>query len=160
MSIFSKSRVVHREVIELNATPEQVREFITDPERILDYYPDPIDGGVIEAGSAIYCRGKSGVSLLEVVDSESTQDTLVIKVTTASKIDPPFTADKITAAALFSMIEDWQIEAMGQGTRLTKTWRDIDQPRLKFLPMRWMVRKGARAETPRLKAAWDAASKG
>ncbi len=34
---------VHREVMELRATPAQVREFIMTPERILDYYPAPLD---------------------------------------------------------------------------------------------------------------------
>ena len=157
--IFSKSSVVHREVIELDATPEQVREFIMNPARILDYYPGPIDGGVIEDGSAIYCRGKSGVSLLELIESQTNPEMVVVKVTTARNIDPPFTIEKINAAGFFTMIEDWEIEPMGQGTRLTKTWRDITQSRLKFLPMGWIVRRGARAETPKLKAAWDAAAR-
>jgi hypothetical protein len=61
------SRIVHREVIELQATCTQIREFIMTPERILDYYPSPIEGGTIESGSMIFCRGKAGTSLLEVV---------------------------------------------------------------------------------------------
>ena len=66
----SSSGIVHTEIIELQATPAQVREFIMTPQRILDYYPSPTEGGVIEPGLKIYCRGKAGVSLLETVPQE------------------------------------------------------------------------------------------
>jgi glyoxylase-like metal-dependent hydrolase (beta-lactamase superfamily II) len=36
--------IVHREVIELDASPAQVRRFIMTPQRILDYYPSPVHG--------------------------------------------------------------------------------------------------------------------
>lgn len=156
---FSRSAIVHREVIELEATPEQVREFIVTPERILDYYPGPIEGGIIEAGSAIYCRGKSGVSLLEIDHSASDDRVLVVKVSTASKLAPPYTAERIRSASFFTMIEDWELEPIERGTRLGKTWRDITQRKMKFLPMRWIVRRGAKAETTELKAAWERAAK-
>lgn len=149
---------MHRETIHLQADPETIRGFITTPDRILDYYPSPIDGGVIEPGSSIYCRGKSGVSLLEVDRSKSGDRHLVLDVTTSTPIDPPFTAERIKAASFFTMVEDWELEPAEPGTRLTKTWRDINQSRLKFLPMRFMVRRGARAETPKLRSAWDEAS--
>ena len=157
--IFSKSNTVHREVIDLEATPDRVRELIMIPERILVYYPQPIDGDVFEDGSAIYCRGNSGVSLLEVIDSESTPERVVVKVTTARSSDPPFTVGRIRGAGFLTMFEDWEIEPMRKGTRLGKTWRDITQTSLKFLPMKWMVRRGARAETRKIKSAWNAAAK-
>jgi hypothetical protein len=150
---------VHREVIPLLADPETVRDFIMTPDRILDYYPAPMGGGVIEPDSSIYCRGKSGVSLLEVDPSESDQRHLVIKVTTATPVEPPFTAERIKAAAFFTMLEDWELEPTEPGTRLTKTWRDIRKSRLRFLPMSFIVRKSARAETPKLRAAWDEAAR-
>jgi len=31
--------IVHRDVLQLDATPERVREFIQTPERIADYFP-------------------------------------------------------------------------------------------------------------------------
>lgn len=129
------------------------------PARILDYYPAPVDGGVIEPGSSIYCRGKSGVSLLEIDPSESTVSHLVVKVATATPIEPPFTTERIRAAAFFTMVEDWELEATEPGTRLAKTWRDIRKSRLRFLPMRFIVRRSARAESAKLRAAWDEAAR-
>ena len=38
---------VHREVMELEASPARVHEFVMTPERILDYYPAPLEGGVL-----------------------------------------------------------------------------------------------------------------
>ncbi len=155
---FSRPIIVHREVVPLLADPETVRDFIMTPDRILDYYPAAIDGGILEPGSSIYCRGKSGISLLEVDPSESDHRHLVVKVTTATALDPPFTAERIKAATFFTMVEDWELEPAEPGTRLTKTWRDIRKSRLRFLPMRFIVRRSARAETPKLRAAWDEAA--
>jgi hypothetical protein len=154
---FTRSNIVHQEVITLKASPKQVREFIMTPARILDYYPSAIDGGIIESGASFYCRGKAGVSLLEVIPSESTEQLLVLKVTTATNIKPPFTADRIKAATFFTMIEDWKLEPAGDGTQLTKTWRDISKKKLRFLPMGLIVRKSAKAESSVLQAAWDRA---
>lgn len=154
----SRSGIVHREVIELQATPEQVREFIMMPQRILDYYPSSIEGGVIQQGRKIYCRGKAGISLLEVVPEQSNEQLLVIKVTTASNIKPPFSEERIQAARFFTMYEDWQIERTAQGTRLTKTWRDIEKHKMKYLPMSRIVRRSAKEESPELKASWDRAA--
>ncbi|MEH6583400.1 MAG: hypothetical protein V7754_15795 [Halioglobus sp.] len=154
----SRSGIVHREVIELQARPEQVREFITTPERILDYYPSPIEGGVIEQGRKIYCLGKAGVSLLEVVPEQSNEQLLVIKVTTASNIKPPYSEERIYAARFFTMYEDWQMEKTTQGTRLTKTWRDIEKHKMKYLPMGLIVRRSAKAESNELRIAWDRAA--
>jgi hypothetical protein len=153
-----KSSIVHREVILLCAPPAQVKEFILTPERILDYYPSAIDCGVIEPGSSFFCRGKSGVSLLELDTSQSSERTVVLRVTTAMKLDPPFTAKKIKDATFFTMVEDWEVEPHELGSRLTKTWRDIKKKRLKYLPLRSIVKKSARAETKKLKLAWDRAA--
>lgn len=156
---FSKSSIVHTEIIELQATPAQVRKFIMTPERILDYYPSPIEGGVIESGTKIYCRGKAGVSLLETVSEESNEKLLVVKVTTATGIQPPFTESRIRSAQFFTMVEDWQLEETAQGTRLTKTWRNIEKHKMKYLPMKMIVRRSAKAESKELQAAWDRAAR-
>jgi hypothetical protein len=156
---FSNSSIVHTEIIELQATPAQVRQFIMTPQRILDYYPSPIEGGVIEPGRKIYCRGKSGVSLLEIVSEESSEKLLVVKVTTATGIKPPFTESRIKSAQFFTMVEDWQLEETVQGTRLTKTWRNIEKHKMKYLPMKMIVRRSAKAESKELQAAWDRAAR-
>jgi hypothetical protein len=156
---FSNSSVVHTEIIELQATPAQVREFIMTPQRILDYYPSPIEGGVIQAGCKIYCRGKAGVSLLETVPGECQKGLLVIKVTTATGLEPPFTENRIKSARFFSMVEDWRLEKIDRGTRLTKTWRNIEKYKMKYLPLKMIVRRSAKAESKELRAAWNRAAR-
>src|SRR4029078_12837369 len=89
---------VHREVMELRATPAQVREFVMTPERILDYYPAPLECGVFEAGRSIWSRGEMGVSILERGEAESSDDCVVVLVTTAVGLEPPYTPAGIKAA--------------------------------------------------------------
>src|SRR3954453_13202614 len=101
--------------MELRATPSEVLRFVMTPERILDYYPDPIEGGVFEGGRAMWCRGAIGVSMLERVDEESTEDRLVILVTTAVGLEPPYTPESIRAGATFTMVEDWAEAASMDG---------------------------------------------
>ncbi len=152
--------IAYQDVIELEAPPEKVREFIMTPERILDYYPGGIDGGVIEPGAAIYCRSKSGVSLLQVDQAASTPETLVVDVFSAGKLEPPYSVEKIREAAMFSMVEDWHLEPNGSGTRLTKTWRDIRKYKMRFLPMKMLVVKGAKSESAELREGWNRAAAG
>ncbi|MGI9294943.1 MAG: hypothetical protein ACR2PS_13235 [Pseudomonadales bacterium] len=154
----SKSPIVHREVLHLRASPAQVRQFIMTPERILDYYPSPIEGGVIEPGRSIFCRGKSGVSLLEIVAAESSEHHIVVRVTTATKVESPVTKARILDSAFFTMTEDWELEETDSGTTLTKTWRDINQKKWKLLPMRIIVRSSAKGESKKLVAAWNNAA--
>lgn len=155
---FSNSSIVHTEIIELQVAPAQVREYIMTPQRILDYYPSPIEGGVIESRCKIYCRGKAGVSLLEIVPEESSELLFVVKVTTATGLKPPFTESRIKSAQFFTMIEDWQLQETTQGTRLTKTWRDIEKYKMKYLPLKMIVRRSAKAESRELQLAWDRAA--
>ena len=144
--------------MELRATPEQVRSFITTPERILDYYPGGLEGGELVPGQAIYCLARTGVSLLEVDTAQSRSDTVVVAVYTARKLKAPYTVERIKRAAFFRMVEDWQIEPSAGGTILTKTWRDVEKYRLRFLPMQAIVRSGAKSETQALIHGWNKAA--
>jgi hypothetical protein len=154
----SESKVVHTEVMELRATPAQVRKFILTPERILDYYPDPVDGGVLEPGKAIYCRGGNGVSMLETVESESSDDCLVVLVSTAFGLEAPFTRERIEAACSFTMVEDWALTPTETGTTLTKTWRDVTAiGEMPFL-LEDAVREGAKHESAALIEGWNKAA--
>jgi hypothetical protein len=145
--------------MDLRATPARVLEFVMIPERILDYYPDPIEGGVFESGRAIWCRGASGVSMLEVVDDESSDDCLVVLVTTAAGLEPPYTPESIRAAAIFTMVEDWAVVATTEGTTLTKSWRDVTM--IVDLPfsMEDAVRETSKGESEPLVEKWNAAAR-
>jgi hypothetical protein len=144
--------------MELLATPTEVLAFVMTPERVLDYYPDPIEGGVFEAGRAIWCRGAIGVSMLERVDDRSTDDCLVVLVTTAVGLEPPYTPEGIRAAATFTMVEEWAVAATAGGTTLTKSWRDVttfgDVP----FPVEDAVRETAKGESTPLVERWNAAA--
>ncbi len=153
----TQSSIVSSVVLELRIEPALARQFIMTPERILDYFPSPLEGGVIAPGKAIYCRGRSGISLLQVDEANSKDDHVVVKVSTAMKLKPPFTIDRIEAAAFFTMIEDWELEETETGTRLTKTWRDIVKKRLRLLPIRAIVRSSVKGESEKLVAGWNRA---
>lgn len=153
------SNIIFRETIPLRASVAQVREFIMTPARILDYYPSGIEGEVLEPGRSFYCRGKSGVSLLERVEEDCSDTRLTLRVTTAIGLkNPPFTAEKITRARSFTMVEDWELEATDEGCLLTKTWRDLKKYRQRYLPMRLIVKRSAMGETRHLQEAWDRAA--
>ena len=153
------SGVVHTEVLSLEATPEQVRRFILTPERILDYYPNPVEGGVFAEGEAIWCRGEMGVSMLALLPEASNDDLVVVEVTTAIGLEAPYTRERIEANATFTMVEDWALEATGSGTTLTKSWRDVKADGPEPFPLAEGVKQGAIHESPVLIAAWNAAAK-
>jgi hypothetical protein len=155
----SDDGLVNREVMELHAAPAQVLQFVMTPERILDYYPDPIEGGVFEEGRAIWCRGAIGVSMLERIDDASTDECLVVLVTTAAGLEPPYTPESIRAAATFTMIEDWAVAPSADGTTLTKSWRDVRM--IVDLPfsMEDAVRETSKAESGPLVEQWNAAAR-
>ena len=154
----SEKNVVHREILLLRATPAQVKAFIMTPERILDYYPQPIEGGVLEPGKAIYCRGDIGTSMLEVLETESTETCVVVQVTTAIGLEAPYTRKRILAGATFTMVEDWELAPTGTGTQLTKTWRDVKAIGEEPFPLADAVREGAIHESGALVEGWNRAA--
>jgi hypothetical protein len=154
----AESNIVHTEIMQLRATPAQVREFILTPERILDYFPSPVDGGVLEPGNSIYCRGEMGTSMLELVAEKSSDELMVIKVTTALGLEAPFTRARIEASSTFTMVEDWALAATAEGTQLTKTWRDVASEGPEPFPLADAVKQGAIHESSALIAGWNAAA--
>jgi len=154
----SSPSVVHTEVMEIQADLAQVRGFILTPDRILDYFPEPIDGGVLEPGKAIYCRGAMGTSMLELLEADSNDSLVVIKVTTALGLEAPFTRERIEANVTFTMIEDWSLAPSPSGTTLTKTWRDVSAPGPEPFPLADAVREGAIHESAQLIAGWNRAA--
>jgi len=151
--------LVHREVMELQATPAQVREFILTPERILDYYPAPLEGGVFEPGRSIWCRGELGVSMLERVEDERGDDCVVVLVTTAIGLEPPYTPEAIVAATTFTMVEDWALAESPSGTTLTKSWRDVKATGEPPFPLEEVIREAAKGESGTLVERWNEAAR-
>jgi len=151
-------RIVHRDVMQLNAAPELVREFIMTPERVADYFPGVIDCGTFEAGKSIWCSAKTGVSLLQIIEEETTAWKLSMRVVNAMKMAAPFSAEAIQANPFMTMVEDWEVEASDGSTRLSKTWRNMVMHKMKWLPMGLLIRRTAKAEHQKLVDGWNKAA--
>ena len=152
------SGIVHRDEMQLEGAPERVREFILTPERIADYFPHVVDCGTFEQGKSIWCSSKVGVTLLESVEAETTQWKLTLNIVNTGRIAAPYTAEAIKANPFMSMVEDWEVEANEGGTRLTKTWRDVVQHKMKWVPMGLLIRRTAKAEHQKLVDGWNKAA--
>jgi len=150
--------IVHRDVLQLDVAPEQVREFIMRPERIADYFPGVIDNGTFEAGKSIWCSSRAGVCLLELVEEECTEWKLTMNVINASKMAQPYSAEAIKARPFMTMVEDWEIEAKDGGTQLTKIWRDVVQHKMKWVPMGLLIRMTTKGEHKKLVNGWNKAA--
>jgi len=98
-----------------------------------------------------------GVSMLERLD-ESTDECVVVLVTTAVGLDPPYTPETIRAAATFTMVEEWSVVAAAAGSTLTKTWRDVLADGEPSPPLADIVREAAKGESGTLVSRWNAAA--
>jgi hypothetical protein len=152
--------LVHQDLIELEASPAQVLEFVMTPERILNYYsPDAVECGVVEPGRSFWCRSPTAISLLEKVDAESTDDRVVLLVTTALGLEPPYTAERIREGVAFTMVEDWAVAPTPHGTTLTKSWRDVE-PKIDLpFPLEDSIREAANLERVPLIERWNLAAR-
>ena len=97
--------------------------------------------------------------MLERVEAESSDDCVVMLVTTAVGLDPPYTPAAIEAATTFTMVEDWALAAGPDGTTLTKTWRDIRAPGEPPFPIEDAVRETAKGESGSLVERWNEAAR-
>lgn len=145
---------VIKEIISIRASVEEVRRCVLSASRILQYYPMGNGSGDIEPGVSFYCKGRLGVSLFEVVQSDP--DYVLLEVHNATSCAPPYTVDRIKRAAMFSMLEDWHLEAEGKHTKLTRLWRGFERRRLKALPIELLVRVTAKLESSAIRKHWSA----
>ena len=153
--------LVHREVLELEATPEQVLEFVMTPERVCDYFtPPPLDAGTFEPGRSLWVQSESGACVLERVEEECTDALAVVLVTMALGLEPPYTLDEVVAATTFTFVEDWAVEPSGSGCRLTKSWRDVRMTADLGFPLEEAMRETAASESDTLVARWNEAARG
>ena len=148
-----------QDVMQIDATPAQVRAFIADPERIADYYPGVTEYGTFEPGGVVWCASPAGVGALEIVEAESTDTFVKMHVVTSVAPPEPYTLEGLKASPFLTMTEEWQLEAHGGGTRLTKTWRDVvcASP---DVPMEDMIREAMPHERAVIEEAWSRAARG
>jgi len=148
------SKIVHVDIMSIDASQEQVLRFIITPERVMDYYPDATGCGTFIPGKAIWCSNKTGVSLLEVIGTPTEKD-ITLRVITANGLTPPFSVEQIKANPFLTMYEDFSVERSTNGVELTKTWRDVTKHKMKFLPMNWIIRHTAKGEHQRQIDGWN-----
>ncbi|HEX4863783.1 MAG TPA: hypothetical protein VFV02_06910 [Acidimicrobiales bacterium] len=151
--------LVHQEIMELEASPAQIRAFTMDPDRILDYYPAPLEGGVFEPGRSIWCRGEGSVAMLELLEDESTHDCVVVLCTIAAGLEPPYAPGRIRASATLTMVEEWALAPSSAGTTVTKSWRDVRATEGSGVPLYDAIRETAKVETQPLIERWNEAAR-
>lgn len=155
------TQLIYQDELLIDAAPEQVRGFITDAERILDYYPGGFRHRTLVAAEKFCCYGCIGASLLEV---EQCNDMLItLKVYNCLPTLKNHSAEHFKQRALFIMYEDWQLYAQGRQTRIIKTWRHIEQPRWRCIPklvLTTLVTFIAKTEHNILIKAWNKAAAG
>lgn len=151
--------LVHQEIMELKASPDKVRAFIMDPNRILDYYPSPLECGVFERGRSIWCRGEESVAMLELLEDETSDDCVVVQCTIAAGLQPAYSPERIRAATTVTMIEEWALAPSPNGTTVTKSWRNVRATEdLGFL-LDDAIRETAKSETQPLIERWNEAAR-
>jgi hypothetical protein len=146
--------ITFQDVIQVDALPEKIREFIRDPARIADYYPDLIDFGIFEAGKVFWCSGTAGVALFEIIEERCTETMVVMSILTSLSAQQPYTVEGIKADPFISMIEEWDVVPMDGGAQITKTWIDVELHQMKELPIADIIQETADLEREKIIKAW------
>ena len=150
--------IVHQDVIQLTASPEKVREFLRDPERMAEYYPDLIEYGTFEEGKSYWCRGKAGVALFEIIEEQCTDTMVTMSIMTNIAVEKPYTVENIKADVFVSMIEEWDVIPKDGGSQITKTWLDVELHQIKDIPIVKMIKETAVEEHEKIVTAWNKAA--
>ena len=152
------ANITHQDVMQLTASPEKVRRFLRDPERIADYYPALIEYGNFEEGKTYWCCGEVGVALFEIIEECCTDTRVTMRISTSLSAEKPYTIAGIKAAIFISMIEEWNVIPKNGGCEITKTWLDVELHQMKDLPIADMIRETAEEEHSKIVNAWNKAA--
>jgi hypothetical protein len=150
--------IVHQDIMQLTASPEKVREFLRDPERIAEYYPDLIEYGTFEEGKTYWCRGEAGVALFEILEERCTDIRVSMSIMTNIAVEKPYTVESIKADVFISMVEEWDVIPKDGGSQITKTWLDVELHQMKDLPIVEMIKETAVEEHSKIVTAWNKAA--
>ena len=150
--------IFHQDVIQLTASAEKVREFLREPERISEYYPDLIEYGTIEQGKVYWVRGEAGVALFKILEERCIDTLVAMSIVTNITVEKPYTIESIEADIFMSMIEEWDVIAKDGGSQITKTWLDLELYQMKDLPMVEIIKEAAIEEHAKIVTAWNKAA--
>lgn len=152
-------------------SPQQIAHYITNAEKVKAYYPFGLDAWQL-SDQQILCKGLFGNAFIEQVEQTNfasiaagydsllpegiAADAVVIttQVFGLFKADPNKSIDALRASAFFTMFEDWILAPCEQGTKVTKTWRDLDKHQLKLVPLAAIVKHTGKSEQKKLLKAW------
>ena len=73
----------------------------------------------------VWIRLKTGVTLLEKVHEESTDNRTTVRVTASTLKRNPTSVTEIESNRLMTFYEDWDLTRADSGTQIQKTWRDL-----------------------------------
>ena len=152
------STIITNHTYQIAAPLELVSQFILTPERILDYSPKPIEGGVFKEGEMIWIWLNTGVTLIERTTLLSDQNKITTRVTVSDLKNAPRSADEIKSNALMTLYEDWVLTVIENGTEIEKSWRDLIKHKNTWLPMGMMIRTSVKNDGARLVPAWNKAA--
>ena len=148
--------IIYRDEFIIEAALPVVAAFICQSARIRDYYPLCFADKTFVVNKSFACFGLIGASLLERSDSHP--QTISLKVYSCMPQLPGISADILKQRAFFIMYEDWQLQSLDGATRIIKTWRDLKQPRLQWIPATFIgdvIRKTAVWERQLLISTWN-----
>ena len=145
---------LHQEKMRVAAPPEMVQQWILAPEKVLEYAPGPVDCGLFRPGEQVWIRLKTGVTLLEKVHEESTDNRTTVRVTASTLKRNPTSVTEIESNRLMTFYEDWDLIRADSGTQIQKTWRDLTKHKMRWMPFGWLIQRSAKRDAAALEAAW------
>ena len=150
-------KLIHKVTMNVNAPLDSVAAWIMTPDKVLQYAPAPIDGGIFREGEQFWIRLKSGVSLVEKLNAESNANRVTVKVTVSPLKTVPNSADEIEGQRMLCFFEDWHLEATESGTRIVKVWRDLEKHKMRWMPFAWLIRRSVKKDVETLQRVWSEA---
>lgn len=132
--------ITHQDVIQLSVPAQDVRQFLRDPVRMSEYYPDLEEYGNFKEGISYWCRGSAGVSLFEILEERCTDTMVSMLVTTSARVQKPYTPEAIKVAPTVSMLEDWDVIPTSNGCQITKTWLDLKSYDEDAMPLEKLIK--------------------
>lgn len=128
--------IIFQDTLIIAASISVVRRFITEAQRIYDYYPLGFHYENLIENKQFACYGAMGASLLEVTTNHS--ELITLKVHNTFPTFKKNNAHTLIDMSFFSMVEDWHLFDENGHTRIIKTWRTLEQHKLRFIPASWL----------------------
>lgn len=146
----------HHEQFTVAQNPTTVAGFILDPDRVMQYFPGAISAGRFDGGDAIWVRARTGTTLIEQLSPKDDLSLVTVCVTSTQLKDDPPNRATLQQSPLMRFYEDWRLEESDAGTRISKTWRDLEASGfMRFMPTKWLVKRTGRSGVELVADRWS-----